>query len=88
MGKPTARQQAVAPLIAALEAWMLVERGKLSRHAEVVRAMDYILKRWPAFTRFIDDGRICMSNNAAESARCAASPSPQGLAVRRLGPGR
>ena len=28
--------------------------------------MDYILKRWPAFTRFLDDGRICLSNNAAE----------------------
>jgi transposase len=26
------------------------------------------LKRWPAFTRFLDDGRICMSNNAAERA--------------------
>ena len=30
--------------------------------------MDYILKRWPAFTRFVDDGRICMTNNAAERA--------------------
>ena len=30
--------------------------------------MDYMLKRWPAFTRFLDDGRICMSNNAAERA--------------------
>ena len=25
-----------------------------------------MLKRWPAFTRFLDDGRICLSNNAAE----------------------
>ena len=24
------------------------------------------LKRWIAFTRFLDDGRICLSNNAAE----------------------
>jgi transposase len=28
--------------------------------------MDYMLKRWTAFTRFLDDGRICLSNNAAE----------------------
>jgi hypothetical protein len=28
--------------------------------------MDYMLKRWPAFTRFLDNGRICLSNNAAE----------------------
>lgn len=25
-----------------------------------------MLKRWNAFTRFLDDGRICLSNNAAE----------------------
>ena len=30
--------------------------------------MDYMLKRWPAFTRFLYDGRICLSNNAAERA--------------------
>ena len=29
-----------------------------------------MLKRWPAFTRFLDDGRICLSNNAAERALC------------------
>ena len=44
------------------------ERPKLSRHAEVARAMDYMLRRWPAFTRFLDDGRICLTNNAAERA--------------------
>jgi hypothetical protein len=27
-----------------------------------------MLKRWTAFTRFLDDGRICLSNNAAERA--------------------
>ena len=42
------------------------ERPRLSRHAPVAKAMDYLLKRWPAFTRFLDDGRICLSNNAAE----------------------
>ena len=30
--------------------------------------MDYMLTRWPAFARFLDDGRICLSNNAAERA--------------------
>jgi transposase len=47
---------------------MRAERQKLSRHAEVARAMDYMLKRWRAFARFLDDGRICVSNNAAERA--------------------
>ena len=26
------------------------------------------MKRWPAFTRFLNDGRICLLNNAAERA--------------------
>ena len=30
-----------------------------------------MLRRWPAFTRFLEDGRVCLSNNAAERAlRC------------------
>jgi transposase len=60
------RQQHVAPLVSELESWMHAGRGKLSRHADVAKAMDYMLKRWIAFTRFLDDGRICLTNNAAE----------------------
>jgi hypothetical protein len=45
---------------------MREQRARLSRHAEVAKAMDYMLKRWKAFTRFLDDGRICPTNNAAE----------------------
>lgn len=62
------RQVRIVPLVTALESWMRAERGKLSRHADVARAMDYMLKRWEAFTRFLDDGRICLTNNAAERA--------------------
>ena len=47
---------------------MRSERPRLSRHADVARAMDYMLKRWPAFTHFLEDGRICLTNNAAERA--------------------
>jgi transposase len=72
-GLPTAdrlagRQRIVAPLVAGLEAWMRAERGKLSQHSDVAKAMDYMLKRWAAFSRFTGDGRICMTNNAAERA--------------------
>jgi transposase len=62
------RQELSAPLVADLEGWLREERPKLSRHAETAKAIDYLLKRWPAFTRFLDDGRICLSNNAAERA--------------------
>ena len=60
------RQEMSAPLVTDLEAWMRKERAKLSRGSDVAKAMDYMLKRWPSFTRFLDDGRICLSNNAAE----------------------
>ena len=62
------RQELSAPLVAALESWMRESRAKLSRGNDLAKAMDYMLKRWTAFTRFLDDGRICLSNNAAERA--------------------
>ena len=62
------RQELSAPLVADLERWMREQRAKLSRGNDLAKAMDYMLKRWAAFTRFLDDGRICLSNNAAERA--------------------
>jgi transposase len=58
------RQESSVPLVAELEGWMRGQRAKLSRGNDLA----YMLKRWPAFTRFLDDGRICLSNNAAERA--------------------
>ena len=63
-----ARVEHAAPLVVELETWMRTERARLSRHNDISRAMDYMLKRWPAFTRFLGDGQICISNNAAERA--------------------
>jgi transposase len=62
------RQERVAPLVSELETWMRQEYGKLSRHSDVAKAMNYMLSRWQTFTRFLDDGRICITNNAAERA--------------------
>ena len=67
------RQQYVKLQVEALETWMRTERAKLSRHNEVAKAMDYMLNRWAAFTRFLTNGKICLTNNAAERAlRCVA----------------
>jgi transposase len=63
-----ARRTDVAPLVDEFLAWMRGERARLSRHNEVAKAMDYMLKRVEAFTQFLDDGRICLSNNVAERA--------------------
>src|SRR5437879_2895082 len=61
-----ARRRDIAPLVDNLIDWMKQERAKLSRHNEVAKAMDYMLKRIDVFTHFLEDGRICLSNNAAE----------------------
>ena len=64
----TVRRERSKPLVDDLERWLRGERRKLSAKNPVAKAIDYSLKRWPAFTRFLDDGRICLSNNAAERA--------------------
>jgi transposase len=56
------------PLVAELEEWLRAERASLSKSASVAEAINYMLPRWPAFTSFLDDGRICLTNNAAERA--------------------
>ncbi len=80
-----ARQERSAALVAALEAWMRAERAKLSRHAAVAKAMDYMLTRWEAFTRFLDYGRICLTNNAAERALRGLALGQEVMAVCRIG---
>jgi transposase len=67
------RNERSRPLVVELETWLRLQRAKLSRRSETAKAIDYSLKRWTALTRFLDDGRLCMSNNAAERAvRCVA----------------
>ena len=63
-----ARHEHSAPLVADLEAWMRSHRAKLSSNNKVAEAMDYMLKRWASFARFLEDGRVCLTNNAAERA--------------------
>lgn len=62
------RQRQSAPLVADLERWLRGERALLSKHAKVAKAIDYLLapRHWPGFTRFLEDGRVCLTNNAAE----------------------
>ncbi|MQB12420.1 IS66 family transposase [Agrobacterium sp. ICMP 6402] len=62
------RRKESLPLVDDLQAWLQTERAKLSRSSPVAEAIDYMLKRWDGFTSFLDDGRICLTNNAAERA--------------------
>jgi hypothetical protein len=62
------RHTRIASLLADLEAPIRTTRAKLSRHAKVAKAMDYMLIRWPSFGRFVEDGRSCLPDNAAKRA--------------------
>lgn len=65
------RQDLSAPLMAELHTWLTAQVAKLSRGHDLTKACLYMLKRWGAFARLLDDGRICLTNNAAERAlRC------------------
>jgi transposase len=72
-GKAPAERAAVRrdqskPLVEALDRWLREQRALLSAKSDLVKAINYGLSRWAAFTRFLDDGRVCLSNNAAERA--------------------
>jgi transposase len=62
------RNNRCRPLMVQLDDWLREQRAGLSAHSETAKAINYILNRWTALTRFLDDGRLCISNNAAERA--------------------
>jgi len=57
-----------APILADLEPWLRQQQERLSRKSEVGKAIAYTTRRWEALTRFMSDGRVCLTNNAAERA--------------------
>jgi transposase len=63
-----ARACRAKPLVTELEAWLRAQHVRLSRKSEIGKAIAYALNHWTALTRFLEDGRICLSNNAAERA--------------------
>ncbi|WP_050401733.1 IS66 family transposase [Bradyrhizobium embrapense] len=62
------RQEESKPLLEDMHAWLLRERETLSRSSEVLKPINYMLRRWDDFARFLEDGRICLPNNCAERA--------------------
>jgi hypothetical protein len=81
------RQGSSRPLVDALGTYMQEQVAKLSRGHDLAKAMQYMLKRWPAFTLFHDDGRVCLSNNAAERGRRGIALYQAAL-IRTHGPNR
>ncbi len=63
-----ARQRLSRPQVDNLHDCLMAERARMSRHSPVTKAINYLFEkaRWPAFTRFLEDGRVCLTNNCAE----------------------
>ena len=62
------RQELTALVMAYLKDRVQAERKELSHHSPVAKAVDYMLRHCDLFARFLDDGRICLTNNAADRA--------------------
>ncbi|WP_420886275.1 IS66 family transposase [Bradyrhizobium yuanmingense] len=63
---------------------MRQQRTLLSSGNDTAKAINYLLNRWAAFTRFLDDGRICLSNNAAERALRGVAVGRRNWNLRRF----
>ena len=66
--RKTIRQARAKPLLANLHTWLEATLATLSRKSDTAAAIRYALVRWPALTRYVDDGQLEIDNNAAERA--------------------
>ena len=62
------RQRHAAPVIATIRAWLTGLRPQVADGSGLAKAIDYVLRRWSALTRYLDDGRYLIDNNPAENA--------------------
>ena len=62
------RQAREGPLLESLREWLRETLGRTSKKSDLAAAISYVLMRWTALTRYRDDGRLEIDNNAAERA--------------------
>jgi len=62
------REARAGPLLEHLREWLRQTLARVSKKSELAKAIGYVLTRWSALTRYRDDGRIEIDNNAAERA--------------------
>jgi len=72
-GKPAEERRAerkarAEPELKSLHEWLQATVTTLSRKSELALAIRYALSHWVALTRYCDDGRLEIDNNAAERA--------------------
>jgi len=62
------RHQRSRPRVETLETWLHEQYARLFPTNQVAKAIAYSLNRWDGLIRFVDDGRLCLNNNAVERA--------------------
>jgi transposase len=61
------RQLRARPIADKFHDWLLLQRQKATGGTAIAKAIDYSLGRWPALTRFLDDGTLPIDNNWVEN---------------------
>ena len=79
------RQARAGPLLDQMHSWLSGLVGRVSAKSELAQAIGYSLVRWQALTRYRDDGRIEIDNNAAERALRGVAPGKRQLPVHGVG---
>jgi transposase len=67
-GRRALRQENAAPLLEEFAAWMEETATQVLPKSPMAQAIGYAKNQWTALTRYVDDGRLAISNNAAEGA--------------------
>jgi transposase len=65
--RTTLRQEQAQPQLQALHDWLLQTRVTVANGGGTAKAIDYSLKRWSAFSRYVTDGRLPIDNNPVEN---------------------
>ena len=79
-----ARRAKATPILAELRAFLDATMAKISGKSDLAGAIRYAVSRWPALTRFLDDGRLDMSTDDAEKRESSARRSGLGRSLGRL----
>jgi hypothetical protein len=78
------RHERSRPRVEALGTWLREQHARLSPNNQVAKAIAYSLNAWDALVRFLDDGRLCMTNYTAERALRWHRRRPQQLDLCRF----
>jgi transposase len=83
------RRAKALPLLEEFDAWMALAETQSLPKSPLGKALSYARNQWPALLRYVEDGRLEISNNAAERAlRCIAVGRKNWLFFQREGGGR